>query len=282
MPAKTVHPDTPDRLRNPTASAMAADTSAQVKTAFSADSAAAAPQKRSRTALETALLACGFVAPLLYLASDVIAGLRWHSYSFRDQTISELNAIGAPTRTLTIVLGIGGYTFLVAFGAGLWRSARGNRRLRVAGAALLVLGVSAWWAVPFASMHVRGAETSLSDTLHLVNGGVAGLLLLVAMWFGVAALGTRFRIYSIATVLVMVVFLVWSGMDGSRVVDNLSTPWLGVKERVWAYAYQLWLIVFAVVLLRRRVAAPVGAQRMQAKRRGPRTVQPPTDRVSSF
>src|SRR5512133_680626 len=62
---------------------------------------------------QKALLVCGIVAPLLYVASDVIAGLRWHGYSFRDQTISELNAIGAPTRTLTIVIGIVGYTFVV-------------------------------------------------------------------------------------------------------------------------------------------------------------------------
>lgn len=217
----------------------------------------------SRAASEKALLACGVVAPLVYVASDLIAGLRWRGYSFRDQTISELNAIGSPTRTLTIVLGIVGYTFLAAFGVGLWRSARGDRRLRIAGLALLVLGVSACWAVPFASMHVRGAETGLSDTLHLVDGGVAGLLLLVAMWFGSAALGTRFRIYSIATVLVMLVFLVWSGMDGSRVVDDLPTPWLGVKERVWAYAYQAWLVMFAVASLRLRVPAGSAATRVR-------------------
>jgi hypothetical protein len=213
------------------------------------------PTTSGSGALEKILLACGVVAPLVYVASDVIAGVRWRGYSFRDQTISELNAIGAPTRTLTIVLGIVGYTFLAAFGIGLWRSARGDRRLRTAGVALLVLGVSACWAVPFASMHVRGAETSLSDTLHLVNGGVAGLLLLIAMWFGSAALGMRFRIYSIATVLVMLVFLVWSGMDGSRVVDDLSTPWLGVRERVWAYGYQFWLVMFAMALLRLRLPA---------------------------
>ena len=220
------------------------------------------PQRlRRAAALQQALLACGVGAPLLYVASDVIAGLRWDGYSFRDQTISELNAIGAPTRTLTIVLGVVGYTFLAAFGVGLWRSARGDRSLRAAGIALLVLGVSACWAVPFASMHVRGAETSLTDTLHLVNGGAAGLLLLVAMWFGSVALGTRFRIYSIATVLVMLVFLVWSGMDGSRVVDDLSTPWLGVKERLWAYAYQVWLAMFAAALLRLRAPAPAGSRR---------------------
>jgi hypothetical protein len=120
------------------------------------------------------LLACGIVAPLVYLASDVIAGLSWEGYSFRDQTISELNAIGAPTRTLTIALGLAGYSVLIAFGVGVWRSAAVNRKLRVAGAALVAFGVLALVAVAFTPMHVRGAETSLTDTLHLVDGAIAG------------------------------------------------------------------------------------------------------------
>lgn len=196
------------------------------------------------------LLACGIVAPLVYLASDVIAGMRWEGYSFRDQTISELNAIGAPTRALTIALGLAGYTVLIAFGVGVWRSAAVRRRLRVAGGALVALGVLSLWAVPFASMHVREAEESLTDTLHLVGGAIAGPLFLVIVGFGASALGKRFRSYSIATILVMFVFVAWTGMDGRDMADNLATPWLGVKERIWVYAYQLWLVVFAIALLR--------------------------------
>src|SRR5918994_4074571 len=118
-----------------------------------------------RGVAQNALLACGIVAPLVYLASDVIAGIRWEGYSFRDQTISELNAIGSPTRGLTIALGLAGYTVLVAFGVGVWRSAPLNRRLRVAGGALVAIGVLSLFAVPFASMHVREAEESLTDLL---------------------------------------------------------------------------------------------------------------------
>ena len=40
------------------------------------------------------LLASGIVAPLLYALADALAGTRWEGYSFRDQTISELGAIG--------------------------------------------------------------------------------------------------------------------------------------------------------------------------------------------
>jgi hypothetical protein len=209
--------------------------------------------KKERSALDKALLSCGFVAPLVYLATDVIAGLRWEGYSFRDQTISELNAIGAPTRSLTIVLGLVGYSLFVAFGVGVWRSASAaTSSLRLAGAALVAFGVLALYAVPFFSMHVREAEETFSDTLHLLGGGFAGLLLLVIIGFGAAAFGKRFRLYSIATIVATFVFAAWSGMEGPELADNLATPWIGVKERVGIYTYQLWLIVFAIALLRRQ------------------------------
>lgn len=208
-----------------------------------------------RGVAQKALLACGIVAPLVYLASDVIAGMRWEGYSFRDQTISELNAIGAPTRALTIALGLAGYTFLVAFGVGVWRAGALNRRLRVVGGALVALGVLSLWAVPFASMHVREAEESLTDTLHLLGGAIVGPLLLVVIVLGASAFGKRYRVYSIATILVVLAFAAWMGMDGAAITDNLATPWVGVKERIWVYAYQLWLVIFAIALLRTHLAA---------------------------
>lgn len=210
-----------------------------------------------RTA-QLALLASGIVAPLLYVATDVIAGVRWEGYSFRDQTISELNAIGAPTRPLTITLGLAGYTLLVAFGVGVWRSAPGNRRLRVVGGALVVFGVLALWAVPFASMHVRGAERSLTDTMHLVEGAIAVLLLVVAIGFGASAFGKRYRLYSIATILVLLAFGAWTGIDGPRIAEDLPTPWVGIKERISVYSYQLWLVVLAIALLRQHLARKSG------------------------
>jgi hypothetical protein len=46
------------------------------------------------------LLLCGVLSPLLYAVADALAGMRWEGYSFRDHTISELGAIGAPSRPL--------------------------------------------------------------------------------------------------------------------------------------------------------------------------------------
>jgi Protein of unknown function (DUF998) len=205
--------------------------------------------KRSPSKLNVFLLACGVVAPLLYVATDLFLAMRWEGYSYRDQTISELNAIGAPTRTLSIVLGIVGYAFLVAFGLGVWRSAAANRRLRMAAGGLIALGVLGWFGVPFFAMHVREAEETLTDTLHVAQLAIAGPLLLVIIGFGAAALGWRFRVYSAATVLVTLAFGAWSGTYGADITDNLETPWVGVIERISVYAYQLWFVVFAAALL---------------------------------
>jgi Protein of unknown function (DUF998) len=44
------------------------------------------------------LLACGLAAPVLFLATDVLAIARAAGYSPMRQSISELAAVGAPTR----------------------------------------------------------------------------------------------------------------------------------------------------------------------------------------
>src|SRR5438876_6973246 len=91
-----------------------------------------------------AFLICGIAASLLYGAMNVLVPLRWASYSYASQTVSELSAIGAPTRPLWVALALGYTTLLTAFGCGVWVSAGRNRLLRVvggliAGAALIGL-----------------------------------------------------------------------------------------------------------------------------------------------
>lgn len=198
------------------------------------------------------LLLCGILSPLLYAVADALAGNRWESYSFRDQTISELGAIGAPTRPLFAALLIPTYLLLAAFGIGVRRSAAAARRLRVAGSLLVALGVMALTVGQFVPMRLRGTEQGLIGALHLAEGAVAVLMIVAAIGFAATVLGTRFRLYSLATIVVMLAFGAWSGMDAPRVAAGLPTPWLGVKERIFWYAYQAWFMVLALALLRRR------------------------------
>lgn len=200
--------------------------------------------------MRRALLLCGIISPVLYSVADILAGLHWEGYSFRDQTISELGAIGAPSRPLFATLLVPVYLFFTAFGVGVWKAAQHRHRLRVAAGLLIGLGVLALTVGQFAAMRLRGTEQGVSGALHLIEGAVAMVLLLAAMGFAAAALRRGFAVYTVATVAVMLSFGGWSAMEIPRVEAGLPTPWVGVKERIYWYAYQIWYIVLAIKLLR--------------------------------
>ena len=151
------------------------------------------------------LLICGVLAPALYVAMLVFVPMQWEGYSSASQTVSELSAIGAPTRTLWVVLG-SAYTLLtVAFGLGVLASAGRSRALRAAGGVLVAQSlVNLLWP----PMHLRGTGPTLTDTMHIAFAMAWLLLMLLAIGFGAAAFGRRFRLYSGATVVVFVVWLI--------------------------------------------------------------------------
>jgi hypothetical protein len=200
------------------------------------------------------LLACGIAAPLLYVAMLVLVPMGWEGYSSASQTVSELSAIGAPTRALWVALGIVYTLLLVAFGWGIWASARGSRALRVVGVMMIGTAVLGLFWPP---MHLREALAAggrtLTDTLHIVWMIASGLLTLVAMAFSAAAFGKRFRIYSIATIVLMVSFGALTSVAAPQMEANLPTPWIGVWERLNIAVWMLWIAVLAIASLRRQV-----------------------------
>jgi hypothetical protein len=54
---------------------------------------------------------------------DVVASILYDGYSYRDQTVSELSAIGAPTRSFWFAFGSVWSGLVIAFGVGVWQSA---------------------------------------------------------------------------------------------------------------------------------------------------------------
>src|SRR5579885_300250 len=106
--------------------------------------------------------------------------------------------------------------------------------------------ISLYWP----PMHLRGAEFTLTDTMHIVWAVVTVLLMMLAIGFGAVAFGKWFCLYSIATMVILVVFGVLTGMDGLRIAANLPTPWVGVWERISIAAFMLWVVVLAMTLLR--------------------------------
>ena len=50
------------------------------------------------------LLICGVLSSLLYLTVNIFVPMQWPAYICTFQTVSELSAIGAPTRPLWVRL----------------------------------------------------------------------------------------------------------------------------------------------------------------------------------
>lgn len=200
--------------------------------------------------LRKSLLVCGILSSLIYIGADLVAATLYAGYSYTDQTVSELSAIGAPTRPFWICMGILYTLLLAAFGWGIWMSAGRKRLLRVVGALLVVDAVFALFWPP---MHQRGAESTLTDTLHIVWTMVNGVLMVLVMGFAAAALGRRFRIYSIASMIIMVAFGALTGVQAPGLAANLPTPWMGVWERINIAAFLMWFIVLAIALWRERL-----------------------------
>ncbi|HEX7019304.1 MAG TPA: serine hydrolase [Gemmatimonadaceae bacterium] len=204
------------------------------------------------TAWRRVLLACGVVASLLYIATDLAAGMRYPGYSFYSQTISELSAIGAPTRDLVRSLYAVFNALALAFCAGVvWAAVRDGRALRITAALLVAYTLFGWVGFASAPIHVRGADTSGSDLPHAFVAGGVVVLLIATIAAGAFVAGRRFRGYSVATLLVMIAFSVPTFAYVPRVAANQPTPGLGILERVEVWAPMIWLAMFAVVLMRR-------------------------------
>ena len=203
------------------------------------------------------LLVCGILSSVLYVATTILGAMQWEGYSSTSQTVSELFAIDAPSTPLVVPLFLTYSILMFAFGLGVWRSAGQKRVLRVVAGLLIGKEVLGFVGTLFTPIHMRGVEGTLTDTMHAILTGVGVLLFMFpALAFGATAFGKQFRLYTIGTILIFLVFGTLAGLDGPRLAANLPTPWMGVWERINIFGYMLWVVVLAIVLLRAPVERP--------------------------
>jgi hypothetical protein len=200
-----------------------------------------------RFELTRTLLWSGVLSSAWYIAMNFYVPLQDPTYDWMSQTVSELSAIGAPTRPFWIGMGWIYTLLLIGFGLGLWRS-----KTRIVGGVVILQGVlNPFWP----PMHLRpvlaaGGET-LSDTLHITFTVIWAALSVTAIALGAASLGRSFRLYSLVSVLLLLGFGFLTGKDAPQMQANLPTPWIGLMERCSIGVFMLWMGAFAVAHLRR-------------------------------
>ena len=220
-----------------------------MKTAIAAANEGTGSNVDRRWGLRRVLLVCGILSSLLYVVYNIVGPMQWDHYNLASQSVSELASTGAPSRPLMIPLGIAYEILVTAFGVGVWISAHRNRPLQIAAAIIVIYGLIGLSA-PFFPMQPPGSGASFTGTMHLIGTALTVLCMFLAIAFGAAALGMRFRVYSIVTMVLLLVFGALGATQAPRVDAGLSTPWLGIVERINIGVFLLWIIVLAAALLR--------------------------------
>ena len=198
------------------------------------------------------LLLAGIGAAVVYVWGDVLSGLIYDSsrpYSFRDQWISELTALGSPVRPLMVAFITVHNLLVAAFAVVIYRAAGQNNSLRWAGLALLAATAIGFVIHPFFPMSSRWIESGFTDTMHALLSGVWGVVTSACIVLAAIAYRGLFRVYSIVTVMVLIGSSVASSIAISGIEQD-DTPWAGVFERISAYGLMFWLVALAATVMR--------------------------------
>lgn len=97
-------------------------------------------------------------------------------------------------------------------------------------------------------MSSRWMAGGFNDIMHMVLSNAFSLFVLGAMVMSAIAYRGWFRLYTIATLLVITGFggAAWLAIQG---IEEDNTPWAGGFERINAYAYFAWIVVLALTMI---------------------------------
>jgi hypothetical membrane protein len=204
----------------------------------------------------TALLTCGVIVAPVQIVGDVIAAALYPGYSYANQAVSELSAIGAPTRAFLTNVGFLYEALILAFAFGVWKTAGGKRSLRIAAGLLGLFALNAFiWT--FFPMQQRGSELAATDVGHIIGAIAQVLTIVLFISFGSMAHGRKFRIFSFLMIAAVLASGSVMATQSSRIGAGLPTPGAGLFERISFYGPSIWILTLAVVLLRTRYQGEV-------------------------
>jgi hypothetical protein len=132
---------------------------------------------------------------------------------------------------------------------GVWISSNDSQLLRLVALTMVGSALNAIVLWNFFPMHMRGAERTFTDTMHLILA--ANPFVLLGIVFCIAAFRNWFRPYSAVTVVILLAPAIFAFSYAGSIDANQPTPGLGLAERAAQYAYQVWQVTLVLVLFRR-------------------------------
>jgi hypothetical protein len=194
----------------------------------------------------------GFLAPFLFVITAIVGGALRPGYRHVTDTVSELFSPGSPNRLVLSLL----YTLfavsLTLFGLGLLRFVLHTGNFKTIGVtasmAFISVGVLHILSATIFPQDAWGSPPTLFGRLHIILHGLISLLsllyiLLFGVWFYRTGIAKYFRVYSIATIIGVVLAAVW-------MILSYGDPLMGISERAAALLGFQWTIVLAAVVMR--------------------------------
>lgn len=196
------------------------------------------------------LFVAGIISPVIYVLYVIIGGMLWKGYSQIKQPISDLSAKGAPNLGMLNTFGSLSqiFGFIFAISAFIYL-----RRFKIKAVTISMVFFLAETLITFSYSFfpedMPGTTLTFTGFMHLAVTALVVITIILMLVF--AGLGFRklngykkFSSYSIVTCIVIVI----SGISSGIVISN-NIPVFGVVERINIGALQLWVFVFALVLL---------------------------------
>jgi Protein of unknown function (DUF998) len=187
--------------------------------------------------LQNLFLLFGIVAPLIYISTDLIAGILLKGYNFVMQSASELPSIESPVSSFVLPLHFAYYLLMIAFGLGVWQLGAGSRMLDVLAAFMIGNAVVSLVSDAFFRANYSTDVTASSNVVSVILGATGVIFFLVAIIFGAVVFTNWFRFYSIGTLLVFLLL---------GILGLMSSPHIGIQERVMIYGYASWVIFLSL------------------------------------
>ena len=198
------------------------------------------------------LSAFGLVAPFLFLSTAILGGALRPGYSHMAETVSELFSPGSPNRLLLTILHTLFALCLTFFGVGLLRFVQDTGRLKPIGMTaavdFILVGILNVLTATVFPQDAWGSAPTFHGQMHIAVSGIISVLSIIYMiLFGVWLHRTRiapfFLVYSIATVIGVVLAASWF-------MASYGSPIMGISERVAIFAGFQWTVLLAVVVLK--------------------------------
>jgi len=193
-------------------------------------------------AMQRILLTCGMLSSIWYILINIYVPFFYPGYSPADLTVSELSAIGAPSRILWVLSCTLYLLLFTAFGWGVLKSGGNNRALKWVGILIIIY---CFFNLYWPPMHIRGLEKTWTDTMHIIWAVITIGLMFLLISIGSKAFGRNFKIYSWISILCFLIFGALTGMLSDELATGEPTPMIGVWERINIGVFMLWVAVLS-------------------------------------